>query len=60
MTVMGDKTDAEWLFDTPDGPATIYNYKSSLSTRDWHIGGLDPGVVQHIADYLGVEARTSR
>jgi hypothetical protein len=65
----GYKVDAEWSFDTPDGVATIYNYKSGpnyngagsvAAIRDWHIGGNSTAVVQHIGDYLGVEARTSR
>jgi len=55
----GDKTDAEWIIMTPDGIATIYNYKDGknyngedgLATKDiheWHIGGHSKAVVEHI------------
>ena len=44
------KTDVEWVITTPDGPATIYNYKNGHSYMgesgltlevmdEWHIGG---------------------
>lgn len=53
------KTDAEWNIITPDGVATIYNYKNGrnyngeegLDVEDityWHIGGHTPEVTKHI------------
>lgn len=53
------KTDAEWIINTPDGIATIYNYKDGknyngqdgLEThliKDWHIGGHTDEVVRWI------------
>jgi hypothetical protein len=48
----GYKVDAEWVIETPDGVATIYNYKTGRNylgkdapatsqIRDWHIGAKD-------------------
>lgn len=50
------KTDAEWYLATPDGVATIYNYKDGPSygggpvakITDWHIGGYTDAVVPHV------------
>lgn len=58
------KTDAEWELQTPDGLATLYNYKDGKNyngeeglavedIRDWHIGGADYAVVDHIFEALG-------
>ena len=44
-----DKTDAEWIVNTPHGVATIYNYKDShaylgeagldaVQIIEWHVG----------------------
>jgi hypothetical protein len=56
----GYKVDAEWTISTPDGVATIYNYKDGPNymgtgatpveaIRDWHIGGHDTHVVKWIS-----------
>ena len=53
------KTDAEWTIMTPDGVATIYNYKDGHNYNgeegsdvwditDWHIGGRNKSVVNWI------------
>lgn len=60
-TLNGDgyKVQAEWHIFTPDGIATIYDYKegkcyngkdgiSKTKVRDWHIGGDNLNVVQWI------------
>jgi len=50
----GDKTTVEWVIQTPDGLATIYDYKEELLAGDitrWHIGGFRPEVVAHITIY---------
>jgi hypothetical protein len=55
----GGKVDAEWVIETPDGVATIYNYKDGknyngkdgYATRDiteWHIGGKTEEVVKWV------------
>lgn len=58
---LGDdyKVDAMWLIFTPDGVATIYNYKDGKNylgneglaikdITDWHIGGKNKEVVTWI------------
>lgn len=60
-----EKTDAEWEILTPDGIATIYNYKDGHSycgvdgddvedIRDWHIGGTGPEVLPWIQNALAL------
>ena len=55
----GYKVDANWVLDTPDGIATIYNYKTgknylgkegkaTTDITNWHIGGKSMDVVQHV------------
>ena len=55
----GYKIDAEWDINTPDGIATIYNYKTGKNylgkeglsikeIRDWHIGGKTTDVIPWI------------
>ena len=62
----GYKVDAEWVIFTPEGVATIYNYKSGKNylgeegleveeITDWHIGGHNEGVVRIIKHALKVE-----
>ena len=57
------RVDAEWLIFTPDGVATIYNYKDGRNylgkegldvkdIRDWHIGGQNKLVVSLIKKAL--------
>lgn len=58
-----NKTDVEWIIDTPHGVATIYNYKdgkaylgqSGLSPEEiyeWHVGGKKSEVYDWIKDRL--------
>ena len=60
------KTDAEWSIFTPDGVATIYNYKDGKNylgkeglnvkdIRDWHIGGQSKSVISWIEKVLGIK-----
>lgn len=45
------KTFAEWHIYTPDGIATIYDYKSPWKpeiNREWHIGGNDVSVLRWV------------
>jgi len=57
------KVDCEWEIDTPAGRATIYNWKDGPAynegeglpnveddseTRQWHIGGTNPDVIEHV------------
>ena len=62
----GYKVDAEWQVLTPEGVATIYNYKDGknyngddgLETKeitDWHIGGHTELVVHYVRKALGLE-----
>jgi len=58
------KTDAEWYIQTPEGVATLYNYKSGKNYNDdggglptskitdWHIGGKTEEVVKYIEQAL--------
>lgn len=59
----GYKTDAEWDLVTPEGVATIYNYKDGINYNglegktteaitDWHIGGKDKAVVEWVLKAL--------
>ena len=61
----GSKIDAEWVFETPEGIATIYNYKNGKNYLgaegkdlediiDWHIGGEAEKVVKYITQALGL------
>ncbi len=61
----GEKVDAEWKIGTPDGVATIYNYKSGKNylgasglptalIRDWHIGGFDKRVVPWVTKVIDI------
>lgn len=58
-----NKVAREWVIDTPDGIATIYNYKDAKNylgeegknpedITDWHIGGKNNEVVEHIKEAL--------
>lgn len=60
------KTQAEWHIMTPDGIATIYDYKQGKAycghegiakskVTDWHIGGHTKEVVKWIFLALGVK-----
>ena len=55
----GYKIQAEWFISTPDGIATIYDYKegknycgkdgiSKTEVTNWHIGGHKPEVAEWI------------
>jgi hypothetical protein len=59
----GYKVDAEWKVLTPEGIATIYNYKDGKNylgkegtktekIAEWHIGGHNKGVVSYITEAL--------
>lgn len=59
----GYKVDAEWKILTPEGIATIYNYKDGENylgykgtkiekIAEWHIGGHNKGVVSYITEAL--------
>ena len=59
-----NKVDCEWVLRTPSGVATIYNYKSGKNylgddgldveyIRDWHIGGRNSVVADHVTNALG-------
>ena len=59
------KMDACWEILTPEGPATIYNWKDGgnylgdggLAVEDieeWHIGGFSPEVIPWIIDALHI------
>lgn len=59
------KVACEWILRTPDGVATIYNYKSGKNylgasgldveeIRDWHIGGRNSAVVGWVRSTLGI------
>ena len=58
-----NKVAREWVIDTPDGIATIYNYKDAKNylgeegknpedITDWHIGGKNNEVAEHIKEAL--------
>lgn len=54
------KVQAEWVIMTPDGVATIYDYKSAVkkeAVTDWHIGGRDVGVVGWVLKALEVNRK---
>ena len=59
------KIDVEWCIHTIDGDATIYNWKDSRNylgedgmdvedIMDWHIGGMNKGVVHWVRKALGM------
>lgn len=59
------KTDAEWILMTPDGVATLYNWKDGHAylgddgtdvedITTWHIGGRSAAVVRHIHEALAL------
>ena len=59
------KTDVEWVIDTLDGIATIYNWKDGKNycgeegkeignITNWHIGGHDKAVIAHIEHAIQV------
>jgi hypothetical protein len=51
----GDKTLAEWGFDTEFGPATIYAWGEDVPLEDvttWNVGGLNPMVRHEIVEHL--------
>ena len=62
----GYKVQAEWIIETPDGVATLYDYKMGdcyngegqgirvEEVIDWHIGGYTKGVVDWIKKVLGI------
>lgn len=60
----GYKVDVEWIMDTPDGVATIYNYKdgkaylgdSGIPTEkiyEWHIGGKNNQIYTWVKTKMG-------
>lgn len=58
--VDADKTSAEWLLATSEGPAWVYNwlpqtnYQTPEATTVWHIGGRRAEVVSCVAKALQV------
>jgi hypothetical protein len=62
--ISGDnKMDCEWIILTPEGVATIYNYKDGKAylgekgldkedITDWHVGGRNMRVLMVIEEYL--------
>lgn len=51
----GYKSRAQWILRTPSGVAYIYDYKENQPIEDvieWHVGGNDPYVVEHVRDAL--------
>lgn len=62
---MDNKIEAEWVLLTPEGIATIYNWKDGKNylgeeghevkdILDWHIGGHNKGVVGYVRKALGI------
>lgn len=47
----GDKTTAEWFFETPAGPASLYDYWWN-GPVEWSIGGHSDEVVEHMVAFL--------
>lgn len=50
----GDKTQCEWQLITPEGVATIYDWKEYRKPRDvsaWHIGGKSSAVSDFVCEY---------
>lgn len=62
----GRKIDCEWLIMTPEGVATIYNYKDGMNYKgavegtprekitQWHIGGRHESVVDVIKNKIAM------
>jgi hypothetical protein len=49
----GDKTTMEWIFQTPDGVATLYDYKQPHAQFvTWSIGGHSEAVVPHVQTFI--------
>ena len=55
-----EKSDAMWLIETPNGPATIYDYKEGKNYNgssgtpktkitEWHIGGTNENTYAWVA-----------
>jgi hypothetical protein len=52
-----DKVTMEWIFETPAGAATLYDYKWRANRRSdtveqWSIGGHNDRVVPYVKEYL--------
>ena len=50
-----DKSQVEWVVNTPMGIATIYDYKDWQAPQNitvWHIGGHDQTVAEYVQDYF--------
>lgn len=64
------KVDAEWVFATPAGILTIYNYKTGPNydenvksiddVNDWHIGGFDKSVLHEFKKATGLTVTASK
>ena len=63
---IGGKIDVEWIFQTPFGVATIYNYKDGKNYNgeeglpisditNWHIGGNNNDVYAYLLGYLRLQ-----
>jgi len=56
----GDKTQCEWELRTPEGVATIYDWKEYRKPRDvtqWHVGGHNSVVADYLAEYYNKFAK---
>ncbi|MDE3068714.1 MAG: hypothetical protein KGJ60_14360 [Verrucomicrobiota bacterium] len=61
----GYKTQVEWIISTPDGIATLYDWKRGdcyhgkgngtppEQVEDWHIGGYNERVIEWIRKAIG-------
>jgi len=50
----GDKTQCEWELRTPEGVATIYDWKEYRKPRNvtqWHVGGKSSAVAEFVEAY---------
>lgn len=51
------KVTMEWYFDTPAGPATLYDFKWDAAgnpdySESWSIGGHDESVVPYVKNFI--------
>lgn len=49
----GDKTTMEWIFTTPEGVATLYDYWWN-GEGEWSVGGHSEAVVAHVQEYVNL------
>ena len=56
------KIQAEWIYKTPYGVATIYDYKEYDNYLDnvtlWHLGGKDTQATEYLKDHYQTEIKT--